>query len=130
MLLGMAGGAQRNGVAITRFDPDATIGSSAHMRGLRRRGSAASDARELTDKSQVLHPPTQVRLGFAARYDAWDAGCWHRFERISGCLSSGAVLVHGTVPRLARSAAFNANPPCGTGTSVVARIFSMTRSAE
>jgi len=34
MLLGMAGGAQRNGVAITRFHPDTAIGSSPHMRGL------------------------------------------------------------------------------------------------
>jgi hypothetical protein len=34
MLFGMAGGAQRNGVAIARFDPYATIGSGPHMRGL------------------------------------------------------------------------------------------------
>jgi hypothetical protein len=34
MLFGMAGGAQRNGVAIARFHPDTTIGSGPHMRGL------------------------------------------------------------------------------------------------
>jgi hypothetical protein len=34
MLLGMAGGAQRDGVTITRFHPDTTIGSGPHMRGL------------------------------------------------------------------------------------------------
>ena len=77
MLLGMAGGAQRNGVAIARPHPDTAIGSGPHMRGLRWRGFAAGDAGELADKGQVPHPPTQVRLGFAARYDAWDAGCWH-----------------------------------------------------
>jgi len=67
MLFGMAGGAQRNGVAIARFDRDTAIGSGPHMRGLRRRGFAAGDAGELTDKGQVLHPPTQVRLGLARR---------------------------------------------------------------
>jgi len=34
MLLGMAGGAQRNSVAIARFHPDTTIGSNSHVRGL------------------------------------------------------------------------------------------------
>jgi hypothetical protein len=37
---------------------------------------------------------------------------------------------HGTISRLARSAAFNANLPCWAGTSFVARIFSMTRSIK
>jgi hypothetical protein len=40
------------------------------------------------------------------------------------------LLRHGTISRLARSAAFNANPPCGTGISYVARIFSMTLSIK
>jgi len=34
MLFGMAGGAQRNGVAIARFHRDTTIGSNSHVRGL------------------------------------------------------------------------------------------------
>ena len=34
MLFCMAGGAQRNGVAIARLPPDTTIGSSPHMRGV------------------------------------------------------------------------------------------------
>jgi hypothetical protein len=41
-----------------------------------------------------------------------------------------ALLRHGTISRLARSAALNANLPCGTGPSFVARIFSMTRSIK
>ena len=67
MLSCMAGGAERNRIAIARLHPYTTIGSGAHMRGLRRRGFAAGDARELTDKGQVVQPPTQVRLGLAAR---------------------------------------------------------------
>ena len=34
MLFGMAGGAQWNGVAITRLHPNTTIGSRTHMRGV------------------------------------------------------------------------------------------------
>ena len=34
MLLGMAGGAQRNGIEIARFHAHTTIGSGPHMRGL------------------------------------------------------------------------------------------------
>src|SRR6516165_9033346 len=34
MLFRMAGGAQRNGVAIARLHPDTTIGSGTHMRGV------------------------------------------------------------------------------------------------
>ena len=34
MLVGMAGGAQRNGIAIARFHAHTTIGSGPHMRGL------------------------------------------------------------------------------------------------
>jgi hypothetical protein len=34
MLFRMAGGAQRNGVAIARLHPDTTIGSCTHMRGI------------------------------------------------------------------------------------------------
>jgi hypothetical protein len=37
---------------------------------------------------------------------------------------------HGNISRLVRGAAFNANFPCRTGTSFVARIFSMTRSIK
>ena len=33
------------------------------------------------------------------------------------------LLHHGTISRLARSAAFDANLPCGTGTSFVANLF-------
>ena len=67
MVLGMAGGAQRNGVTIARLDPDTAIGSGPHMRGLRRRGFTAGDAGELADKGQVLHSPSQVRLRLARR---------------------------------------------------------------
>ena len=41
-----------------------------------------------------------------------------------------AALASGDVSKLARSAAFNANPPCGTGISVAVRIFSITRSIK
>jgi hypothetical protein len=34
MLFRMAGGAERNGVAIARLHPDTTIGSCTHMRGV------------------------------------------------------------------------------------------------
>ena len=34
MLFCMAGGAQRNGVAIARLPPDTTMGSCPHMRGV------------------------------------------------------------------------------------------------
>jgi len=68
MLFRMAGRAQRNGVAIGRLDPDTTIGCCAHMRGLRRRCSAAGHTGKLTDKSQVLPAPMQVGLGLAARH--------------------------------------------------------------
>ena len=67
MLFYMAGGAERNRMAIARLHPYTPVGSGAHMRGLRRRGFAAGDARELTDKSKVLHPPAQVMLGLARR---------------------------------------------------------------
>ena len=73
MLSGMTGGAQGNGVAIGRLDPYATIGSRTHMRGFRWRCFAAGDAGKLTDKSQVLPSPMQVRLGLAARYGLGDA---------------------------------------------------------
>ena len=67
MLLVMARGAQRNGVAIGRLHPDTSIGSRAHMCGFRWRCFAAGDAGELADKSQVLPSPMQFRLGLAAR---------------------------------------------------------------
>jgi len=66
MLFRMAGGAQRNGVAIPWFHPHPTIGSCPHMRRLRRRCFAAGYAGELTDKSQVLHPTVRAGLGLAA----------------------------------------------------------------
>jgi hypothetical protein len=57
MLFRVAGGTQRDGVAIAWFHPYPTIGSGPHMRGLRRRCFAAGYAGELTQKSQVLHSP-------------------------------------------------------------------------
>jgi hypothetical protein len=78
MLFRMAGGAQRNSVAIARFYPYTTIGSCTHMCGVRWRCFAAGDAGELPDKSQVMHLPTQVRFGFASRYSAGNAGSGHR----------------------------------------------------
>jgi hypothetical protein len=67
MLFRVAGGAQRNGVAIGRLHPDTATGSCTHVRGLRWRRFAAGDAGELTDKSQVLPSPMQFRPGLAAR---------------------------------------------------------------
>jgi hypothetical protein len=77
MLFCMAGGAQRNRVAIARLHSDTTLGSCTHMRGFGWRCFAAGDAGELTDKGQVPHPPVQVRLGLAARYGPGDSGDWH-----------------------------------------------------
>jgi hypothetical protein len=74
MLFCVAGGAQRYGVAIVRLHPYTPRGSGSHLRRLRRRCLPAGDARELTAKRQVLHPPTQVRLGLAARYGAGGCG--------------------------------------------------------
>jgi hypothetical protein len=51
MLLRMAGGAQRNGVAIARLPPYATIGSCPYMRGIWWRCFAAGYAGQLADKS-------------------------------------------------------------------------------
>jgi len=80
MLFCVTGGAQRNRVAIARLHANTTIGSGSHMRGLRRRGFAAGDAGELTDKSKVLPAPTQMRrrLGRRARHRSEDAGHGHR----------------------------------------------------
>jgi hypothetical protein len=49
----------------------------------------------------------------------------HEFEK-----ATIRLLRHGDSSRLARSAAFNASLPCGTGGSFVARIFSITRSIK
>ena len=87
----MAGGAERNCVAIARLHPYTTIGSGAHMRGFRGRGFAAGDARELADKSEVLLPTAQMRLGFWARYGAGDAGYGHRSKELAAHSSSAAV---------------------------------------
>jgi hypothetical protein len=91
MLFGMAGGTQRNGVAITRFHGRTTVSSGAHMRGFRGRGFTAGDARELADKSEVLLPSTQMRLEFRTRYDAGDAGCGHRSQELTARSSLVAV---------------------------------------
>jgi len=79
----MAGGAQRNRVAIARLHANTTIGSGAHMRGFRGRGFAAGDAGELTDKTKVLRAQTQMRLrlGRGARHRSGDAGRGHRCKR-------------------------------------------------
>jgi hypothetical protein len=92
MLLFMTGGAQRNSIAIARFHPGTAIGSGPHMRSLRRRCLAAGYAGKLTDKSQVLHAPTEVRLGLATRYDVGDARCGHRSEGSPAHSRSGATL--------------------------------------
>src|SRR6516165_7974372 len=51
MLFRVAGGAQRNGVAIAWLPPHPTIGSCPQMGCLRRRCFAAGYAGKLTDKS-------------------------------------------------------------------------------
>src|SRR5215469_10766300 len=140
MLLSVTGGAQRDGVAITRFYADTAIGSGSHMRGLGGRGFAARDARQLPDKSEVLHPSTKVWLALAASHRERDARRGHRLEIAGGFRARHSMkrmgpsgnwsANHGVISRLARNAAFNANFPCGTGTSFVARIFSMTRSIK
>jgi hypothetical protein len=91
VLFGMAGGTQRNGVPITRYHRRATVSSGAHMRGFRGRGFAAGDARELADKSEVLLPTAQMRLGFWARYGAGDAGYGHQSEELAAHSRSAAV---------------------------------------
>jgi hypothetical protein len=83
MLSGVTGGAQRNRVAITRLDPNATIGSRTHMRSFRWCRFAAGYAGKLTDKGQVLRPPKQVRLRLAGRYAAGIRG-WALASRIVG----------------------------------------------
>ena len=90
MLFRMTGGAKRNGVAIARFHPCTTISSGPHMRGFGWRCIAAGYARELPDKTQVLQPSMQVRLGLATRYGPGDAGCRHRYQELPACSSSGA----------------------------------------
>jgi len=90
VLFRMAGGAQWNGVAIARLHPYTTIGSCTHMRGVRWRCFAAGDTGELTDKSQMLHPPTQVRLGLAARGAPGDARCGHRYQELPARSGSDA----------------------------------------
>jgi hypothetical protein len=44
----------------------------------------------LTDKSQVLHPPVQVRLGLWAHYAARDAGSRHCSEGLQARSRSDA----------------------------------------
>ena len=91
MLSCMAGGAERNCVAIARLHPYTPIGSGAHMRGFRGRGFAAGDARELADKSEVLLPSAQMRFGFRTRYGAGDAGYGHRSEELTADSSLATV---------------------------------------
>jgi len=62
VLFCMAGGAQRNGVAIARLPPYTTIGSCPHMRGVRWRCFAAGDTGSWRTKARCC-PPKQVRLG-------------------------------------------------------------------
>ena len=90
MLFRMAGAAQWDGVAVARLHPYTTIGSCTHMRGVRWRCFAAGDTGELTDKSQMLHPPTQVRLGLAARGAPGDARCGHRYQELPARSGSDA----------------------------------------
>src|SRR5215469_9789017 len=140
MLLSVTGGAQWDGVAITRLYADTPIGSGPHMRRLGWRGFAARDARQLPDKSEVLQPPARVGLALAASHRARDARRGHRLEIAGGFAarcsmkqmgpSADCFPGHGVISRLARNAAFSASLPCGTGTSFVARIFSMTRSIK
>src|SRR5262249_17917194 len=116
------------------------------MGSLRRRCFAAGDAGKFTHKRQVLHPPVRVRFELGARYAAWDAGDGHRSELLQAPFVFGRAMMsiaesafstlriwrlgHGVIARLVRSAAFNANFPCGTDISYVARIFSITRSIK
>src|SRR5215472_12191861 len=140
MLFRMAGGAQRDGVPIARLYADTTISSGPHMRGFGGRGFAAGDTRQLPDKSQVLHPAASVGLALVACHRVRDARRGHRSEITRGFApqhstrwiepSGDWFAHHGVISRLARNAAFSANFPCGTGTSFVARIFSMTRSIK
>jgi hypothetical protein len=102
---------------------------------------AVGDAGKLPDKSQVPYPPTHIRLGFAGRQGAGDAGAGIGVRNCLG-VGFGRVIssdsryrksnfsVYGTVSRLARKAAFNAKLPRAIGTSYVPRIFSMTRSIK
>jgi hypothetical protein len=86
MLFGMTGGAQRNRIAITGLNSNATIGSRTNMRSLRWRRLATGDAGKLTDKSQMFRPSTEIWLGFAARNGVGDTGGGHRYKGIVGAL--------------------------------------------
>jgi hypothetical protein len=97
MLSGVTGGAQRNRVAIARLDPDPTIGSCTHMRSFRWCCFAAGDAGKLTDKGQVLHPPTQVRTGLAGGQGTGNARGGHWYQELSACWCLSALLV--PIPR-------------------------------
>jgi hypothetical protein len=148
MLFRMTGCAKRNGVAIAWFDACPTIGSGTHMRGLGWRRFAARDTGEPPDKSQVLSPPMRSGLGlrFATVRGIRGGGIARgipsgsmfarsvrRIAKIASRISPVAkirLLRHWTIPTLACNAAFSANLPCGTGTSYLARIFSITRSIK
>src|SRR5215475_10658768 len=140
MLFCMAVGAQRDGVAITRLYAGTPIGSGPHMGGLGGRGFAAGDAGQLPHKSEVLQPPARVGLALAASHRARDARRGHRSEITRGFApqhstrwiepSADCFPGHGVISRLARNAAFSASLPWGTGTSLAAWIFSMTRSIK
>src|SRR5262249_52732434 len=97
----------------------------------------------------VLQPPIKVRFGLVARYGAGYAGSRHRSEelpahfalrrRASWITETASttfeavgirLLGHRMTSRLAWKAGFNAKFPCGTGTSFMARIFSITRSIK
>jgi hypothetical protein len=80
MLFRMTGTAQWDGVAIARLHPFTTVGTYTNMRGLRWRWFATGYAGQLSNKSQVLHPPAQVGLGLAMCYAARDTrnGHWSK----------------------------------------------------
>ena len=82
MLSAVTGGAQGNRVAITRLDRYATIRSRTDMSSFRWCCFAAGYAGKLTHKSQVLHPPTQIRLGLVARSGAEDAWGRHWYQEL------------------------------------------------
>jgi hypothetical protein len=137
MLSGVTGGAQWNGVAIARLDPDPTIGSCRHMRA-----SAGAALPQATQGSCRTKARCRTRLptsGLGLPGDRmrgiWAAGigvrnCWRVGLSCSISSASAAYKIHWTVSRLARNAAFNPRLPCGTGTSYVVRIFSTTRSIK
>jgi hypothetical protein len=110
--------AERYGIAVRRLHSDATVRSRANMRRFRGSCSTTDHARKLSDKGQVLHAPAEVRLWLGAGNGTGNAGC----------RQNGAA--QGAISRLAYSAAFSASLLRGIGSSLVAQIFSITRSMK